>query len=630
MSKKDKKAGMPKDSWRFDPKVDSAVTFAVNHVLVMATDAKNFTLKERVNFTSISFTNLLEICNYVQANVSEYSMNRWQKSFKWALDEIATTVETLENEDFFQECMKSEVHRFPPSFEELPNLYSEVIIDYLAIYAVTEEVSKNRAYFTQALENALKSASVTYNAKPGINLMFSSKSHRRFKIAYETDTGTMNVTVPKHVWELWAESKKIKPAAGDYNKDHLVPNVPYTTDFLHLLDSRMDPGKYDQLNAEPRYVLIHNPYDDFQALVHLVQAAAKSKFTKAMGMTCYRLAEDSKFIDAFIEASHRGIECYLFIELKARGEIDNHLAQISKCLKQANLDHLHLKYDYSDVKVHGKMIYIDYENPQALMNKRGTISVFSTGNYNETTAKRYTDYHYITTDYGVAKLIHRNFDTIWDSSQQMLSSISGILLKEIYAECAKGKKGRIWIQVNHLDNKMVIKALKEAVRRKVDVRLIVRTTKGFHKKQLKSKTVTGRYLEHGRIYAFGRKDPRVYISSSDVLYRNLYNRFESYVKIQDEDTKFRLLMDFLVLYKFGQPSQPICPKGTKGQKEALDIWYTVARMFKPGSQITAPEWISEPGLPVLDRSLIEEYLVNKHKGKSAGPAPEELENATPQ
>ena len=151
-------------------------------------------------------------------------------------------------------------------------------------------------------------------------------------------------------------------------------------------------------------------------------------------------------------------------------------------------------------------------------------------------------------------MIKRNFEVLWNSEQPVLNSISNILAKEIYTEISKGSNGRIWIQTNHLDNKYIVNLLKEANKRGCDEKLIVRTTKGFHNKEFKNcKTVIGKYLEHARVYIFGSgKDARVYLSSSDVLFRNLYNRFEAYVKISDTYTQNVLISDFNDLYKNGQ------------------------------------------------------------------------------
>ena len=188
------------------------------------------------------------------------------------------------------------------------------------------------------------------------------------------------------------------------------------------------------------------------------------------------------------------------------------------------------------------------------LKSNSSIGVFSTGNYNRDTALVYKDYHYISCEDNVTEMIRRNFAILWNSNQPVMSSISNILSKEIYEEIAKGKDGRIWIQTNHLDNKLIITLLNEAMTRGCDVKLIVRTTKGFHNKEMKNcKTIVGKYLEHSRVYIFGNgKDARVYLSSSDILFRNLYNRFESYVKISNDDIKNTLINDFRSLYKNGQ------------------------------------------------------------------------------
>ena len=157
-------------------------------------------------------------------------------------------------------------------------------------------------------------------------------------------------------------------------------------------------------------------------------------------------------------------------------------------------------------------------------------------------------------------MVLNNFNTIFNSSQPILSSISSIVSNEICKEITKGGEGRIWIQTNHLDNMRIVKLLREAVNRGVDVKLIVRTTKGFHKKDgIIAKTITGPLLEHQRVYIFGSnvtEDERVYLSSSDLMYRNLYNRFESYVKIEDNSADFpirlQLVNDFKILFEEGQ------------------------------------------------------------------------------
>jgi polyphosphate kinase len=279
----------------------------------------------------------------------------------------------------------------------------------------------------------------------------------------------------------------------------------------------------------------------------LVHCAASSNNVNEIYITAYRLGKNSSLIRNIITATNNNIKCKLYLELSARGEVEQDLIYLDKLIHEANTRFLDIKVRYNGIKVHGKMIYIGLKDGNS-------IGVFSTGNYNEDTASIYKDYHYISCESSVTDMIKRNFSVLWNSEQPVLSSISNILTNEIYEEIAKGKDGKIWMQTNHLDNKLIVSLLKEAIRRGCDVKLIVRTTRGFHSRELKNcKTVVGKYLEHARVYIFGNGlTKRVYLSSSDILFRNLYNRFESYIKITDNEIQNQLINDFKSLYKNGQ------------------------------------------------------------------------------
>jgi polyphosphate kinase len=302
-------------------------------------------------------------------------------------------------------------------------------------------------------------------------------------------------------------------------------------------------------------MLLQTPYDDFWGIIKSLQKTLDISTSKAqrVRVTGYRLGSDNPILDFVISMLNRNVPCDVYVELDARGEIENSIRELYNMVSSASLveqktglEKLNLRLHYNDVKVHGKMICID------LVDGR-SIVIFGTGNFNPQTTNVYKDYFYITSDPQVVDTINHNFDMIFNNTQPVLSSIAQLVLSEIYKEIAKGKDGKIYIQTNHLDNKLIVTALKEAIRRKCDVKLIVRTTKGFHKKDLPVvKTVVGKYLEHSRVYMFGKdSELRAYLSSSDLLYRNLYNRFESYIKV-DKRTGMYLLINFLALYKEGQ------------------------------------------------------------------------------
>ena len=298
----------------------------------------------------------------------------------------------------------------------------------------------------------------------------------------------------------------------------------------------------------PDPLLIHVPEDSFNDVSDLIRIAADMpNNVEEICLTAYRLGKDNSMISDIIKASNNKIHCKLYIELSARGEIDKDLEYLKKINTEADHPYLDVKVQYNGIKVHGKMILMKLK-----MGK--SIGVFSTGNYNESTAMVYKDYHYLSCEENVTDMIQRNFSILWNSNQPVLSSIANILSKEIYEEISKGKSGRIWIQTNHLDNKHIVTLLKEAIHRGCDVKLIVRTTKGFHSREMKNcKTIVGKYLEHSRVYIFGNgSNIRIYLSSSDILFRNLYNRFESYVKISNVNIQNQLITDFHNLYKNGQ------------------------------------------------------------------------------
>jgi polyphosphate kinase len=134
------------------------------------------------------------------------------------------------------------------------------------------------------------------------------------------------------------------------------------------------------------------------------------------------------------------------------------------------------------------MFYLEFADGRS-------IGVFSTGNFNPNTTPIYKDYIYITSDPQINDTLKHHFNMIFNNTQPILSSIAQLVLREIYKEISKGKDGRIYIQTNHLDNKLIVASLKEAIRKKCDVKLIIRTTKGFRKKDLPVvKTIVGNIL----------------------------------------------------------------------------------------------------------------------------------------
>lgn len=531
---KNKKKGASSKTWVVDCMTDGAFDFALK-VLYEAKNQK-YPIELRINFVKIAYSNSLEAIARAQTDPKEYKLTSAFKLFSRNLKEISVIANKVYNDMICGENPYN--YDIPPA--ETWSLHSRT-------------VRENPFDFTEihygAIEQYIRSGQKTqsfvdkYHYPMIYEEVYSCKEANKAFVATLQPTNDILIHIASHIAKMFNISLNL-------NKQYNVPPIP--KDELNEFEKYIsDPNISSDIVPAP--LLIHVPFDSFKNVTHLLSiAAANPNTVEEICITAYRLGKDNEMISDIILASKRGIRCKIYIELSARGEIDNDLEYLEKLITEGDRRYLNIKIRYNGIKVHGKMIYIGLKSAPNCKDR--SIAVFSTGNYNPQTAKIYKDYHYITTERGVVDTIKRNFAVLWNSEQPILSSISNILSKEIYDEMGKGKDGKIWIQTNHLDNKQIVTFLREAIRRGCEVKLIVRTTKGFHKKEMKNcKTIVGKYLEHSRIYIFGDStNRRVYLSSSDILFRNLYNRFESYIKISDPRIEKQLVDDFKELYKNGQ------------------------------------------------------------------------------
>lgn len=517
-----KKKSAGKNSWVVDCRTDCAFDFALK--VLNEADNKKYPFELRANFVKIAYSNSCETIAKAQTNPKDYKLESAFKLFNRNLKRIFSMGNKLYGEKNGKE---SAIHAAFTK-KKIENPFDYIDINYPLI----------EKYFA-----FVKNKQITINES--ILALFAEKYH--YPVIYEdypiTDqrdllsrllpTNDIIVYLPEKVNWVFNEAAK---STALYESGSTDAN----SEFIELIKNNID--------EIPNPKLIHVPIDSFENISGLINAAANNPDNvDEICITAYRLGNNNKMISDIIKATNNGIRCKIYIELSARGEIDKDLHYIMQLINNANHQYLDVKVQYNGIKVHGKMIYIK-------LKSNHSIAVFSTGNYNESTATIYKDYHYISCEDSVTDMITRNFSILWNSNQPVMTSISSFIFKEIYEEISKGKDGRIWIQTNHLDNKQIVTLLKEAIDRKCDVKLIVRTTKGFHNRELKNcKSVVGKYLEHSRAYIFGKDDSmRLYLSSSDILFRNLYNRFEAYVKISDTKIQSQIINDFHNLYKYGQ------------------------------------------------------------------------------
>jgi len=293
-------------------------------------------------------------------------------------------------------------------------------------------------------------------------------------------------------------------------------------------------------------VMTMQPFESFDPVVKFIQDAAKDPKVLSIRMTLYRVGKNSPIVQALIDAANNGKQVTAMVELKARFDEENNLIW-AKALEEAGA---HVIYGIPGFKVHAKIAQIIRKSDDKLK----IYLHFSTGNYNETTAKIYTDISYFTsrTEFradsisffhiltGFSK--NKKLNNLKMSPNQMKDS----LLDMIKKEREKKTNGRIVAKMNSLVDTDIIKALYKASMDGVKIDLIIRGIcclrpgiKGISE-NIRVRSIIGKYLEHSRIFYFKNSSPQAYISSADWMPRNLEKRFELMVPIYDNILSSRI------------------------------------------------------------------------------------------
>lgn len=286
--------------------------------------------------------------------------------------------------------------------------------------------------------------------------------------------------------------------------------------------------------------LLFYPYDSVEPFLRLLNEAAENPQVLSIKITIYRLASSSKIAQALCRAAENGKEVLVLMELRARFDEENNLAW-SKMLEESGCQVI---YGTEGFKCHSKICLITLRNH----NKTGYLTQIGTGNYNEKTNAMYTDLSLMTVDPAIgedAAAFFRNMlvNRLDGDYRQLCVSpfrIKEMLLEQIDRQIALGKEGYICIKANSVTEREVIDKLAQASQAGVEVQLIIRgiccilpgvpgETENIHVTSL-----VGRFLEHARIYLFGRRENgAIYISSADLMTRNLNRRVEIACPVHD-------------------------------------------------------------------------------------------------
>jgi len=315
-------------------------------------------------------------------------------------------------------------------------------------------------------------------------------------------------------------------------------------------------------------VLLHYPYEQMEPFITLLKESASDPNVLCIKITVYRLALRSKIAEQLCEAAENGKEVHVLMELKARFDEQNNIAWAER-LEDAGCNVI---YGLEDFKVHSKICLITRNDGGSI----NYITQVGTGNYNEKTATLYSDYSLMTADTEIGKDANEFFknmmisnpygvyNRLWVAPNSLKNNIIAAIDEEIN-KVKSGYSGMVVMKANSLTERSIIDKLSEASQVGVEINLIIRGIccilpgiEGYTQ-NIQVFSLVGRFLEHHRVYMFGQGDERkIYISSADLMTRNLTRRVEIACPVLDvelrkkiEHTLEVILSDNVKLSKLG-------------------------------------------------------------------------------
>ena len=319
----------------------------------------------------------------------------------------------------------------------------------------------------------------------------------------------------------------------------------------------------DQIKEKDK--LLSYPYESINPFLNMLHEAANDKDVVSIKMTLYRVAKQSKVVEALIEAAENGKEVLVLVELKARFDEENNIGW-SRLLEDAGC---RVIYGLDGYKVHSKLCLITKKTDEQIEY----YTQIGTGNYNEKTSRLYTDLSLMTynVDIGLeaANVFQalamgetiKHVDHLLVAPKCLQNKILDMIDEEI-AHARAGEPAYIGLKMNSLTDKKIMEKLVEASCAGVRIDMVIRgicclipqvpgKTENIH-----VRSIVGRFLEHSRIYIFGSEGrEKIYIASADFMTRNTLHRVEVAAPVYDEEIKARLLEMFRIMLKDNQQAR---------------------------------------------------------------------------
>lgn len=518
-------------------------------------------------------------------------------------------------------------------------------------YIITEEIIKenlNKVFNFKIIDAAI--VCVTRNADlnleeefDDIDIDFRKYMKKALKKRSRLQPVRMEINgeLPKETIDYLMKHLGLDPKQVYYSKsplkmgyvfslfDKLSPEVePLVTfkKYSPVYPSDINPSKslIEQVSEHDR--LLFYPFESMDPFLSLLKEASNDPYVISIKITIYRLASISKVAEYLANAAENGKEVVAVMELRARFDEDNNI-NWSERLEQAGCTVI---YGFEDYKIHSKICLIT----RHVNGKIQYISQFGTGNYNEKTAKLYTDLSLMTGDYGLGVDAQNFFKNMMISNlvgeyEHLLVapfSLKPSLMNMIDEQIALAKSGEeavIKIKCNSVTERSMIDKLSEASRAGVKIYMNVRgiccILPGIKGKtdNIYITSIVGRYLEHPRIYIFGNdENAKVYISSADLMTRNLTRRVEIACPIYDSAIKKKIFDIMNIIFTDDRKSSVLNPDGKYTKKTSSPSLNSQSR-FMELAEISEREASKKSHKKKLPSSLISTHTENIDKEKIA-------------
>lgn len=367
---------------------------------------------------------------------------------------------------------------------------------------------------------------------------------------------------------------------------------------LAVPNFEMEVSVFDQIRQ--RDYMLYTPYQNYAYVIRFLKEAALDPKVKEIKITIYRLAGNSQVAAALINAAKNGKAVTVQIELQARFDEESNISYANR-FKEAGI---RLVFGIRGLKVHSKICVVTRETENKAMEYFGFIS---TGNFNESTARIYTDHTLFTSHKGILLETHKVFDFLETTyrvrkykhlivSPHYTESTFTRLIQQEISNAKAGKEAYIRIKMNSFTSYKMIDKLYKASQEGVKIDLIIRGinclipgVKGMSE-NIRAISIVDKFLEHTRMFIFANGgDPKVYISSADWMTRNIENRVEVGVPIYQENLKTELMEVFDIYWSDNQKARVFSAKQDnayrKNKKEPLRAQFALYDYYKSKLEI---------------------------------------------